>query len=79
VEYQKLKQFLNEEMRMSQVYQPVMLIELLRNNGKASVTQIAMDLISYAMVQKNPRESKSVPRKSKRTSGATSTPPVKSS
>jgi diadenosine tetraphosphate (Ap4A) HIT family hydrolase len=45
VEYQKLKQFLSEEMRMSQVYQPVMLIELLRNNGKASVTQIAKAIL----------------------------------
>lgn len=32
-------------MRMSQVYQPVMLIELLRNNGKASVTQIAKAIL----------------------------------
>ena len=32
-------------MRMAQVYQPVMLIELLRNNGKASVTQIAKAIL----------------------------------
>jgi hypothetical protein len=33
--YQKLRQFIQHDMRMSQVYQPVMLIELLRGNGKA--------------------------------------------
>ena len=32
-------------MRMSQVYQPVMLIELLRSNGQASITQIAKAIL----------------------------------
>jgi diadenosine tetraphosphate (Ap4A) HIT family hydrolase len=32
-------------MRMSQVYQPVMLMELLKNNGQASVTQIAKAIL----------------------------------
>jgi len=32
-------------MRMSQVYQPVMLIELLKNDGSASVTQIAQSIL----------------------------------
>lgn len=32
-------------MRMSQVYQPVMLIKLLRNNGTASVEKIAQAIL----------------------------------
>jgi ATP adenylyltransferase len=43
--YQKLRQFIQHDMRMSQVYQPVMLIELLRGNGKASVEQIAKAIL----------------------------------
>ena len=39
--YKKLHQFISSEMRMSQVYQPVMIIELLKNNGEATVQQIA--------------------------------------
>jgi ATP adenylyltransferase len=31
---------------MSHIYQPVMLMSLLRNNGKASVTEIAKDFLS---------------------------------
>ena len=41
----KLHHFVTHDMRMSQVYQPVMLIELLRNNGKASVKQIAQAIL----------------------------------
>ena len=40
-----LKKFITHDMRMSQVYQPVMLIELLRNNGSASVEQIAQAIL----------------------------------
>jgi len=43
--YQKLHEFISTEMRMSQVYQPVMLMELLKNNGEASVTQIAQAIL----------------------------------
>jgi ATP adenylyltransferase len=43
--YQKLAEFISTEMRMSQVYQPVMLMELLKNNGQASVTQIAQAIL----------------------------------
>ncbi len=39
--FQELKQFITKDMRMAHIYQPVMLIELLKNQGKASVTQIA--------------------------------------
>jgi len=43
--YKKLKGFLTKEMRMSHVYQPVMLRELMENGGKASVTDIARALL----------------------------------
>ena len=43
--YQKLHDFISSEMRMSQVYQPVMLMELLKNDGQASVTQIAQAIL----------------------------------
>lgn len=33
MQYQQLRKFISEEMRMSQVYQPVMLMQLLKNNG----------------------------------------------
>ena len=39
--FNQLQKFISEDMRMSQVYQPVMLIELLKNGGEATVTQIA--------------------------------------
>ncbi len=41
----RLKKFIEVEMRMSQVYQPVMLIELLKNNGEATVKQIAQAIL----------------------------------
>lgn len=43
--YEKLHQFIAEEMRMSQVYQPVMLMQLLKNNGEATVQQIAQAIL----------------------------------
>ena len=39
--YRRLQQFISKDMRMSHVYQPVMLAELLKFNGKATVRQIA--------------------------------------
>ena len=44
--YQELKKFITEDMRMSHIYQPVMLIELLRNNGQSSVEQIAQAILN---------------------------------
>ena len=38
MQFQKLKQFITTDMRMAQVYQPVMLIELLENNGEATIS-----------------------------------------
>ena len=49
--FEKLKKYITEEMRMSHVYQPVMLIELLSNNGKSTVQQIAQ-----AILKKDPTQ-----------------------
>ena len=43
----KLSNFIQHEMRMSHIYQPVMLAEILRSNGSASITQIAKALLAY--------------------------------
>lgn len=43
--FEKLQQFISTEMRMSQVYQPVMLMQLLKNNGEATVQQIAQAIL----------------------------------
>ena len=39
--FEKLKNFIIKDMSMSHIYQPVMLIALLKNKGKASVKEIA--------------------------------------
>ena len=45
--FQTLKRFINTEMKMSQIYQPLMLIELLKNmDGKASVKDIAQSILN---------------------------------
>ena len=41
----QLRKFITEDMRMSHVYQPVMLIELLERDGAASVAEIAQSLL----------------------------------
>jgi hypothetical protein len=43
--FERLHQFISQEMQMQQVYQPVMLVELLKNGGRASVTQIAQAIL----------------------------------
>jgi diadenosine tetraphosphate (Ap4A) HIT family hydrolase/5-methylcytosine-specific restriction endonuclease McrA len=45
--YLDLKEFISKRMRMSHIYQPVMLMALLRNNGKCSTTQIAKAILKY--------------------------------
>jgi len=45
--FTKLRQFVESEMRMSHVYQPVMLVELLKNDGASTKTEIAQALLSY--------------------------------
>ena len=44
--FEKLHNFISTEMRMSQVYQPVMLLELLKNKGSASASQIAQAILN---------------------------------
>jgi ATP adenylyltransferase len=44
--YERLARFITHEMRMSHVYQPVMLREVLRHKGSASVNTIARSLLS---------------------------------
>jgi len=50
-DYEKLKKYISEEMRMSHVYQPVMILELLSNNGHSTVKQIA-----EAILRKDPTQ-----------------------
>ena len=44
--FSELKQFIQKDMSMQHIYQPVMLIELLKNQGQASVTQIAQAILN---------------------------------
>src|SRR3712207_1513813 len=44
--YQRLSRFIQQEMRMSHIYQPVMLRELLTRGGTASVREIAKALLA---------------------------------
>jgi ATP adenylyltransferase len=46
VNFSQLKKFINEDMSMSHIYQPVMLIELLKNNGSASEEHIAQVILN---------------------------------
>jgi hypothetical protein len=41
VRYVELKKFITEDMQMQHIYQPVMLIELLKNGGQATEEEIA--------------------------------------
>ena len=43
--YQELKNFVTNDMQMKHVYQPVMLIELLKNQGQATVEKIAKAIL----------------------------------
>lgn len=44
--FDELKKFIKIDMRTSHIYQPVMLIELLKNNGKRTVTDIAKAFVN---------------------------------
>jgi hypothetical protein len=44
--YEQLSHFISHEMRMSHVYQPVMLRELLRRKGTVSVNDVAKALLA---------------------------------
>lgn len=45
--FNSLEHFIRNEMRMSHIYQPVMLLELLTSKGAGSVNQIAKALLSH--------------------------------
>ena len=49
--FEKLSDFILNQMRMSHIYQPVMLIEILKKNGSASTNDIAKALLSYDISQ----------------------------
>jgi ATP adenylyltransferase len=49
--YRQLADFIDKSMRMSHVYQPVMLIELLTNGGKLKDCEIAKSLLSHDQSQ----------------------------
>lgn len=49
--YQQLDDFICKRMRMSHVYQPVMMMELLKSRGSASVTDIAKALLAHDQSQ----------------------------
>jgi len=56
--FDELKNFILKDMQMQHVYQPVMLIELLMNNGKASETQIAKAILDVDPIQQRYYEDK---------------------
>ena len=49
--YSKLKNYISKKMSMSHIYQPLMLIELIKGNGKASDNNIAKSFLSYDETQ----------------------------
>jgi len=49
--YEELKNFILTKMRMSHIYQPVMMIELLRKGGRATTDQIAKSILDHDPTQ----------------------------
>ncbi len=49
--YEELAEFIDKRMRMAHVYQPVMLMTLLDNDGRATEEEIARVLLSYDLAQ----------------------------
>lgn len=47
MKYKELAQFIKKKMRMQHIYQPVLLIKLLENNGRCHQSDIAKALLSY--------------------------------
>ncbi len=45
--YNSLKTFISKKMRMSHIYQPLMLIELIKGNGKSTGVKIARSFLDY--------------------------------
>ena len=50
--YKSLKDFLENRMRMSHIYQPVMILRLLSDNGRSDKRSIAESILSYDESQK---------------------------
>ena len=50
--YKILKDFLENRMRMSHIYQPVMILRLLSDNGRSDKQSIAESILSYDESQK---------------------------
>ena len=51
MKFKELKNYLTKQMRMSHVYQPVMIRNLIKNKGKASSEKIAKDLLVFDVSQ----------------------------
>jgi len=49
--FSKLSDFISNKMQMSQIYQPVMLMELVRNGGEATVQEIAKAILGHDVSQ----------------------------
>lgn len=49
--YSKLKNYISKKMSMAHIYQPLMLIELIKGNGKASARNISKSFLSYDETQ----------------------------
>ena len=49
--FKTLKNYINKKMRMSSIYQPVMLMELLKNKGRACTDSIANSSYIYDEAQ----------------------------
>jgi ATP adenylyltransferase len=49
--YKMLENFVRDEMRMSHIYQPVMLMKLLQSSGKAKIRENAKSLLSHDQSQ----------------------------
>ena len=45
--FENLKNFINNKMRMSHIYQPLMLKEIIKSGGKATRRQIASEILNY--------------------------------
>ncbi|MBL75937.1 MAG: hypothetical protein CL763_03325 [Chloroflexi bacterium] len=51
--FEQLSKFISTTMKMSHIYQPVMLIELLSRNGTATIPEIAQAILLHDLTQKD--------------------------
>ena len=51
MQYKELAEFIEVKMRMSHIYQPVMLMNLLENDGRCHENNIAKELVSHDQSQ----------------------------